>query len=80
LEFHLGPTVDAALVVEPGKSGISADSIRAAVGIEFIAFSYFWRNLYLRLSGGLNLRQLIDSGSAPDPSVWEIFLGMEHHF
>ncbi|MDR0376955.1 MAG: hypothetical protein LBH70_04090 [Spirochaetaceae bacterium] len=80
LEFHLGPTVDAALVVEPGKSGISADSIRAAAGIEFIAFSYFWRNLYLRLSGGLNLRQLIDSGSAPDPSVWEIFLGMEHHF
>jgi hypothetical protein len=80
LEFHLGPTVDASLTIAPDEPGISADNIRVTAGIELIAFSHFWRNLYLRLSGGVNLRRLINTGSIADRSVWEIFLGMEHHF
>jgi hypothetical protein len=80
IEFHLAPTVDAAFTVGPGDSGISAGNIRVTAGLELIAFSHFWRNLYLRLSGGFNLRKLMDSGSLADRSVWEIFLGMEHHY
>jgi hypothetical protein len=68
----------------PDDSGVSSgniqDNIRVTAGLELIVFSHFWRNLYLRFSGGLNLRKLIDSGSIADRSVWEIFMGMEHHF
>jgi hypothetical protein len=80
IEFHLAPIVDAAFTVEPDKPRISADNIRVTAGLELVVFSHFWRNLYLRLSGGLNLRQLAGSGSVTDRSIWEIFLGMEHHF
>jgi hypothetical protein len=79
VEFHLAPIVDAAFTVGP-DSTVSADNIRVTAGLELIAFSHFWRNLYLRLSGGLNLRKLAGSGSITDRSVWEIFFGMEHHF
>jgi hypothetical protein len=79
LEFHLGPIVDAAFSIGP-DGGISTDNIRVTAGLELIAFSHFWRNLYLRLSGGLNLRNLAAPDSVADRSLWEIFLGMEHHF
>ncbi|MDR0760288.1 MAG: hypothetical protein LBF74_09300 [Treponema sp.] len=80
IEFHLGPIVDAAFAVAPDKPGISADNIRVTAGLELIAFSHFWRNLYLRLSGGVDLRQVMNISTVADRSVWEIFLGMEHHF
>jgi hypothetical protein len=78
LEFHLGPIVDAAFAIAPDKPVISADNIRVTAGLELIAFSHFWRSLYLRLSGGVDLNKVITSGF--DRSVLEIFLGMEHHF
>jgi hypothetical protein len=80
LEFHLAPIVDVALLVEPQKQKISPDNIRVTAGMEMVVFSHFWRNLYIRFSGGLNLRKLINTGSVADRSLWELFLGMEHHF
>jgi hypothetical protein len=80
VEGHLAPIVDVALVIDPNKPGISSDNIRLTAGLELIVFSHFWRNLYLRFSGGLNLRKLMNSGSITDRSLWEIFMGMEHHF
>jgi hypothetical protein len=80
IEFHLAPTLDAALAVDPYKSGISSDDIHLAAGLEVIVFSHFWRNLYLRLSAGLDLRKVMAAGSVADRNAWEIFLGMEHHF
>jgi hypothetical protein len=80
LEFHLAPIVDAAFVITPDKPELSSDDFRVTAGLELIVFSHFWRNLYLRLSGGLNLRKILDAGSVSDRSLWEVFLGMEHHF
>jgi hypothetical protein len=80
LEFHLAPIVDVAFLVEPQSSKISSDNIRVTAGMELVVFSHFWRNLYFRLSGGLNLRKMMNTGSVADRSLWEIFMGMEHHF
>jgi hypothetical protein len=80
LEFHLAPIVDAALVINNDDAELSSGNLRVTAGMELIVFSHFWRNLYLRVSGGLNLRKIADAGSVSDRSLWEIFLGMEHHF
>jgi hypothetical protein len=85
VEIHFSPFVDLAFIngrsnpqYRSGKKQSFGDPL-VAVGFEVIAFSLPWRNLDLRLSLGLDLREWIRTGKIPDGSYRELFVGL-HQF
>jgi hypothetical protein len=74
-DFHLSPIVDLAFCnkIMDENSGYNS-SFLITSGLEAIIFPDFFRSLYVRVSLGLNLRDIKNIGK------YEIFFGIGHHF
>jgi len=75
-EFHVSPMLDVALYSDPARG----NGVAAAGGLEFMVFPAFMRNLYLRLSVGVDVREFLDTRRIPGGSGREIFFGLGHFF
>jgi hypothetical protein len=81
LDLHLSPIIDLALVKDPDNQiDFSPAKLQAAGGLELIVFPHFMRSLYLRLSAGVNLRELVKTKSIPGGKNREFFIGLGHHY
>jgi hypothetical protein len=88
-EVHLSPFIDIAFL--NGKKALSWNAGRytgknvsfasgpvVAAGLEVVVFPLAWKSLYLRLSAGYNINQIIEDGDVPK---WhELFIGVGHQF
>jgi hypothetical protein len=80
-EPHLSPFVDMALIKYDGEDlSFSTKNISAAGGLELIVYPYFMRSIYVRVSLGVNLKELIKTKSIPDGEDREIYIGLGHHY
>ncbi|MDR2028827.1 MAG: hypothetical protein LBP93_04730 [Treponema sp.] len=80
-EQHWSPFVDLALVKHAGEGfDFSAKNIYAAGGLEIITYPYFMRSFYIRVSFGVNLKELFKAKGIPGGANREIYLGMGHHY
>jgi hypothetical protein len=73
-ELHISPILDAALRKPRTENRFIPE---AAAGIEIIVFPFFIRQVFIRGSFALNLRDLIDTGR---PGEYEYFVGLDHHY
>ncbi|MDR1948660.1 MAG: hypothetical protein LBQ38_04645 [Spirochaetaceae bacterium] len=88
LEFHLSPFIDMALVKgweRPSndktiKNDLSPGDIQVTGGLELIIFWHFMRSLYLRISYGVDLREMAETGKVPEGDKKEFFFGIGHHY
>jgi hypothetical protein len=80
-EFHITPFVDLALVKDPLRSrSFHFDDMIATGGIEATAFPFYFKTTYIRASYGIDLQEMIKTGSLPDGDYNEIYVGMGHYF
>lgn len=81
VDAHISPILDLALVNDPVHNlSLSPRDIQATGGVELIIFSHFMRSLYLRISAGVNLREMLAVRGIPDGNNREIFIGLGHHY
>jgi len=79
LEFQISPVVDMALYHDPKEAvAFHPQNIAAAGGLEFIVFSAFMRNLYIRLGCTWNLKEIFTTKTLPEGNNREIYLLMGH--
>ncbi len=69
---------DAAWVTTRDEPWDSEDDFKWSLGIEAIGFPLFARSLYVRISLGFDMRQVIDAGELLGDSKREIFIGLGH--
>ncbi len=80
-EQHITPFIDAALVQDPlHKRSFSFDDMLFAAGVEFTMYPFHFNSAYLRISFGVDMRELIKTGSFPDDKHRELYVGMGHYF
>jgi hypothetical protein len=80
-DLHLSPIIDLAMIRDPdNRIDFSPSKTQAAGGLEVIVFPHFMRSLYLRLSVGFNLRELVKTKSIPGGNDREIFVGLGHYY
>lgn len=84
-EGHISPFFDYALVrPENGEFSISEGWYGA--GIEGFAFLKAARSIYMRMSVGIDLEAMLDGAMPGDPaprdgkSIYELFIGLGHHY
>jgi len=75
-EFHISPMLDLAMFDDP-RTG---RDVAAAGGLEFIVFPEVMRALFLRLSIGVNVLEVLNTRSIPGGNNREITLGLGHFF
>jgi hypothetical protein len=80
-EVHGSPFIDIALVRDPVHNiSFSPKNIQAAGGLEVIVFPLAMRSLYLRLSLGTELRELVKTGRFFPSGNRELFIGVGHFY
>jgi hypothetical protein len=80
LEGHGSIFYDLALTREYGKPFDSREDFKQGVGLEAIGFPLFARSLFIRVSVGIDLGEVVRTGSLSDPEHREIFIGLGHHY
>ena len=75
-EFHVSPMLDMAIYNDPREGR----NIAAAGGLEFIVFPAFMRALFLRVSVGVDVLELLDTRRIPGGNGREISIGLGHFF
>ena len=83
VEIQIAPVIDLALYHDPKTEiSFSPQNIAATGGMEFIVFSDFMRNLYIRLGYTFNIREFLSSRplSLPENNNREIYLIMGHYY
>ncbi|HDQ15013.1 MAG TPA: hypothetical protein ENN41_09405 [Sediminispirochaeta sp.] len=84
-EGHISPFFDYALIKEEGRA-FNLNRGWYGAGLEGFAFLKNARSIYLRVSVGVDVEALVDGaslgGSAPRDggSIYEIFIGLGHHY
>jgi len=77
-EGHLSPFLDLGFFRKTdGTAGY--DTLWYSAGIEGFAFAKAARSLYLRVSFGFDLKEVIDTGANPW-NVRELYIGLGHHY
>ena len=81
-ELQISPVVDLSLYHNPEKPSFSAENFTASGGLEFIAFPFFMRNLFIRLCFAYNLKEFINSRPLrlPGGENYEIVFTLGHHY
>jgi hypothetical protein len=90
LEFHISPFIDMALLdgwERPSNNkNVKRDlyftprDIQVSGGVELIIFWHFMRSLSLRVSYGVDLREMAKTGKFPSGDNKEFFFGIGHHY
>ncbi len=79
-EGHLSPFVDAAIFRKTDGS-FGSETLWYTAGIEGFAFAKAARSLYLRVSFGFDLKQVIEDGKKPwEEGVPELYIGLGNHY
>ncbi len=84
-EGHISPFLDYALVKPEGGS-FSMDEGWYSGGLEGFVFFKKARSIYLRASAGVDLQAVLQAASLGDPAprdgrqIYEIFIGLGHHY
>jgi hypothetical protein len=52
----------------------------AAGGLEWIVYPQRWRSIYLRISGGMDLRKAIENKNLLSRDNLELFIGFGFHY
>jgi hypothetical protein len=81
LDWHWSPFLDLALVHDPDTGrAFSFDDMLASGGLEWIVYPQRWRSIYLRISGGIDIRKAIDAKDFLRRDNLEAFIGFGHHY
>ncbi len=84
-EGHLSPFLDYALV-KPVNGNFSVNDAWYGAGIEGFAFLKAARSIYLRVSLGVDLEEVLKGTSLGDPAlrdgaqIYTLFIGLGHHY
>jgi hypothetical protein len=82
-EQHVTPFVDLALVQDPlHNRSFSFDDMVDAAGIELTTYPFYFQSVFLRISFGVDMRELLETGAdaLSDSNYREIFIGLGHYF
>jgi hypothetical protein len=80
-ELHGSPFIDIALVEDPVyERSFSPKDILLTGGLEVIVFPLAMRSLYLRISAGTDLRELLRTGRFFPSGNRELFIGVGHFY
>jgi hypothetical protein len=83
---HLGPFFDYALVSPVGQDGFDLSDSWYGVGLEAFAYPKAARSIYLRMSLGLDLEAMLEGASLGDEAprdgepIYELYIGLGHHY
>jgi hypothetical protein len=79
-EQHWSPFMDLALVEEPMGRDFSFNDMIVAGGLEVITYPLHWRSIYVRISGGMDLRKALKNRDLLSRDNFEIFIGFGFHY
>jgi hypothetical protein len=82
-EEQIVPFIDIALVQDPKHHrSFSFDDIITTAGLEFITYPDYFQSSYLRVSFGVNVKEMMKQGLdvLTDSNNREIYIGMGHYF
>jgi hypothetical protein len=80
-ELHGSPFIDIAMAEDPvHKRSFSVKNIMITGGLEVIVFPLAMRSLYLRMSLGTDLRELLRTGRFFPSGNRELFIGVGHFY